>query len=52
MKYILEDRRLEAHEALDCTAGCREYDIPAVTEDGAENATDIPYGPERAIVGV
>ena len=31
--------------------GYREHDILVVTEDGAENITGFPFGPERNIVG-
>ena len=31
--------------------GYREHDILVVTEDGAENITGFPYGPEHNIVG-
>ena len=31
--------------------GYREHDILIVTEDGAENITGFPYGPEEMIVG-
>ena len=31
--------------------GYREHDIFIVTEDGAENITDFPFGPEHMIVG-
>jgi creatinase len=31
--------------------GYREHDILIVTEDGAENITDFPFGPEHMIVG-
>ncbi len=31
--------------------GYREHDILVVTEDGAENITGFPYGPEKNIVG-
>ena len=30
--------------------GYREYDILIVTEDGAENITRFPFGPETNIV--
>jgi creatinase len=30
--------------------GNREHDILVVTEDGAENITGFPYGPEHNIV--
>jgi creatinase len=30
--------------------GYREHDILVVTEDGAENITGFPYGPENNIV--
>ena len=31
--------------------GYREHDILVVTEDGADNITGFPYGPENNIVG-
>ncbi len=31
--------------------GYREHDILIVTDDGAENITGFPYGPERNVVG-
>ena len=37
-------------EALPGAGGYREHDILVVTEDGAENITGFPYGPEHNIV--
>ena len=31
--------------------GYREHDILIVTEQGAENITQFPFGPEQMIVG-
>lgn len=31
--------------------GYREHDILVVTEDGADNITGFPYGPERNVIG-
>jgi len=31
--------------------GYREHDILVITEDGAENITGFPYGPEHNIIG-
>jgi creatinase len=30
--------------------GYREHDILVLTEDGAENITKFPFGPERLVV--
>ena len=38
-------------EGLPGAGGYREHDILVVTEDGAENITGFPYGPEHNIVG-
>ena len=38
------------HEGLPGAGGYREHDILVVTEDGAENITDFPYGPEHNII--
>jgi creatinase len=38
-------------EGLPGAGGYREHDILVLTEDGAENITGFPYGPEHNIVG-
>lgn len=38
-------------DGLPGAGGYREHDILIVTENGAENITGFPYGPERMIVG-
>ena len=38
-------------EGLPGAGGYREHDILVVTEDGAEDITGFPYGPEHNIVG-
>ncbi len=39
-------------EGLPGAGGYREHDILVVTEDGAENITGFPFGPEHNILGV
>jgi len=31
--------------------GYREHDILIITQDGAENITGFPYGPEHNVIG-
>lgn len=38
-------------ESMDGAGGYREHDILVVHEDGAENITGFPFGPEHNIVG-
>ena len=38
-------------EGMPGAGGYREHDIFIVTEDGAENITNFPYGPEHMVVG-
>jgi len=38
-------------EGLPGAGGYREHDMLVVTEDGAENLTGFPYGPEHNVVG-
>lgn len=38
-------------QSMPGAGGYREHDILIITEDGAENITDFPYGPEHNIVG-
>ena len=37
-------------EGVEGSGGYREHDILIVTEDGAENITDFPFGPEHMIL--
>ncbi|XP_070568871.1 creatinase-like [Ptychodera flava] len=37
-------------EGLPGAGGYREHDILVVTEDGAENITKFPFGPERSVI--
>ena len=45
--FFLEDRSLFQTPGA---GGYREHDILVITEDGAENITGFPYGPEANIV--
>jgi len=38
-------------EGLEGAGGYREHDILVITEDGADNITKFPFGPEKNIVG-
>jgi creatinase len=37
-------------EGLPGAGGYREHDILVITEDGAENITGFPYGPEQNVI--
>ena len=37
-------------EGMPGSGGYREHDILVVTEDGADNITSFPYGPDHNIV--
>ncbi|MBY6048255.1 aminopeptidase P family protein [Vannielia litorea] len=41
---------LTVPEGMPGAGGYREHDILVITEDGAENITGFPYGPERNVI--
>ena len=47
---IAEPQLFPVPEGLPGAGGYREHDMLIVTEDGAENLTGFPFGPEHNVV--